>query len=279
VIELRVKAPMVDFSFFRSRSFFGANLVAFIVSFAMLAMFFFIALYMQNVLHYSPLQAGVRFLPATALIMVVAPLSGRLTDRIGPRPLIVFGLLCVAGALFWQSHVTISSGYGTLLGGFLLMGVGMGFTMSPMSTAGMNAVDRTKAGVASGVLSMSRMVGGSFGVATIGALVAGVGRSQLDKLIPAVPAAQRHTLAETLGSGALPHAGNVGHAVTQAFVTALGDGLRLGAAIAFVGAIVALVFITPKVASAPSARPDASQHATQTGDEPVAAREPVLAGG
>ena len=279
VIELRVRAPMVNFSFFRSRSFFGANLVAFIVSFAMLAMFFFIALYMQNVLHYSPLQAGVRFLPATALIMVVAPLSGRLTDRIGPRPLIVFGLLCVSGALFWQSHVTISSGYGTLLGGFLLMGVGMGFTMSPMSTAGMNAVDRTKAGVASGVLSMSRMVGGSFGVATIGALVAGVGRSQLDKLIPAVPAAQRHALAETLGSGALPHAGNVGHAVTQAFVTALGDGLRLGAAIAFVGAIVALVFITPKVASAPSATSDASQHATQTGDEPVAAREPVLAGG
>ena len=95
---------MVDFTFFRSRSFLGANMVAFIVSFAMLAMFFFIALYMQNILGYSPLQAGVRFLPSTLMIIVAAPIAGRLTDRIGPRALIVSGLVAVAASLFWQSR-------------------------------------------------------------------------------------------------------------------------------------------------------------------------------
>ncbi len=72
---------MVDFRFFRSRSFLGANIVAFIVSFAMLAMFFFLALYMQNIRGYTPLQAGVRFLPSTLMIVLIAPIAGRLADR------------------------------------------------------------------------------------------------------------------------------------------------------------------------------------------------------
>ena len=80
-IERRVAVPMVDFNFFRSRTFRGANVVAFIVSFAMLGMFFFLTLYMQNVLHYSPLEAGVRFLPTTLMVIVVAPIAGRFTDR------------------------------------------------------------------------------------------------------------------------------------------------------------------------------------------------------
>ncbi|MGH2831538.1 MAG: MFS transporter, partial [Solirubrobacteraceae bacterium] len=100
VIERRRRVPMVDFHFFHSRTFFGANVVAFIVSFAMLAMFFYLALYMQDILHYSPLQAGLRFLPSTVLIMIVAPIAGRLADRIGPRPLMTIGLTLVALSLF-----------------------------------------------------------------------------------------------------------------------------------------------------------------------------------
>ena len=97
---------------------------------------------MQNIRGYSPLEAGVRFLPSTVMIIIIAPLAGRLADRVGSRPLITFGLLCVSGALFWQSHLTVSSGYGALLPGFMLMGVGMGFVMSPMSLAAMNLMPK-----------------------------------------------------------------------------------------------------------------------------------------
>src|SRR5207302_5667595 len=99
-VELRGRAPMVEFEHFRSRSFVGANAVAFIVTFAMLAMFFFLALYMQNILGYTPLEAGIRFLPAAAVIIIVSPIAGRLADRIGPRPLMTAGLALAAFALF-----------------------------------------------------------------------------------------------------------------------------------------------------------------------------------
>jgi EmrB/QacA subfamily drug resistance transporter len=245
LVERRRESPMVDFSFFRSRTFLGANIVAFIVSFAMLAMFFFLALYMQNIRGYSPLEAGVRFLPSTVMIIIIAPLAGRLADRVGSRPLITFGLLCVSGALFWQSHLTVSSGYGALLPGFMLMGVGMGFVMSPMSLAAMNAVDRTKAGVASGILSMNRMVGGTFGVAILGALVATLGRSKIDELLPQLPDSARAKLAGGLGSGGVAHGvpARVVDGAQQAFVYALHYGLLLGSAVALLGALTAFVLI------------------------------------
>jgi EmrB/QacA subfamily drug resistance transporter len=258
IVERRVVEPMVDFQFFRSKSFLGANLVAYIVSFAMLAMFFFLALYMQNIKDYSPLQAGVRFLPSTVVIILVAPIAGRLSDRIGPKPLITAGLLIVAGSLFWQGHLQVDTSYGFLIGAFMLMGLGMGLVMSPMSTAGMNAVEPAKAGVASGILTMSRMVGGTFGVAAMGALITGLGKSKIDQLLPAMPAGQRQQLADSLGAGGARVGGQAGAAVQQAYVYALNNGLRIGAAVAVLGALLAWTLIAdraeaPAEASAESA--------------------------
>ncbi|HEV2775099.1 MAG TPA: MFS transporter [Solirubrobacteraceae bacterium] len=219
-VERRVKVPMVDFSFFRSPTFLGANIVAFIVSFAMLGMFFFLTLYMQNILRYSPLEAGIRFLPSTLMVILVAPIAGRQTDRIGPRPLIVAGLSLVAISLVWQSFLTPTSGFGFLLPGFVLMGIGIALTMSPMSTAAMNAVDQSKAGVASGILSMNRMIGGTLGVAVLGTFI-GQTSSRLD------------------------------------FVDSLGQGLLLGGLVAAAGAVVAWRLISPELAggAAPPAPP------------------------
>jgi|HubBroStandDraft_2_1064218.scaffolds.fasta_scaffold00029_32 EmrB/QacA subfamily drug resistance transporter len=264
LVERRQSSPMVDFSFFRSRTFLGANIVAFIVSFAMLAMFFFMALYMQNVLHYSPLQAGLRFLPSTLMIVLIAPGAGRLADRVGPRPLITFGLLTVSGALFWQSHLTVSSGYGALLPGFVLMGIGMAFVMSPMSTAAMNSVAQAKAGVASGILSMNRMVGGTFGVAVLGAMVATLGRSKINQLLPRASATVRAHLAAGLGSGEAPHGVPVQiiDAAQRAFVYALQYGLRLGSAVALLGALLAWTLVRSRVGEEPSA--DLSAEAAQS---------------
>jgi EmrB/QacA subfamily drug resistance transporter len=169
-IEQRVKTPMVEFGLLSDRNFLGAVVVALIVSFAMLGVFFFLALYMQDILRYSPLEAGVRFLPSTLMIVAVAPVAGRLSDRFGPRWLIAGGLAVVAASLYSFSGIAVDSAYLDLLPGFMLLGIGIAMTMSPMTSAAMNAVPVQKAGVASGVLSMFRMVGGSLGVAVTGAI-------------------------------------------------------------------------------------------------------------
>ena len=249
-IERRSRAPIVDFTFFKSRSFVGANVVAFAISFGMFAVFFFLALYMQNILGYSPLETGVRFLPSTLVIMVAGPLSGRLADRVGPRTPLVIGLSLVTVSLAWQSRIQVDTSFGFLVVPFILLGLGMGFTMSPMSTAAMNAVDRSKAGVASGTLSMTRMVGGTFGVAALGALVAAIGRHDLAKSLPGVPHDTREKLVEALG-GRLPDAtAQIRDASQQAFVDALGTGLTIAAFALLAAALVAWLMVNPK-------RPDA----------------------
>jgi EmrB/QacA subfamily drug resistance transporter len=214
-IELRVKVPMVEFRFFSDRNFLGAVVVALIVSFAMLGVFFFLALYMQNILGYSALEAGVRFLPSTLMIVVIAPLAGRMADRIGPRWLIAGGLVVVAASLYSFSGIAVDSSYGELLPGFMLLGIGIALTMSPMTSAAMNAVPVEKAGIASGVLSMFRMVGGSLGVAVTGAIFQGA-------------------------------VGNPATATPVDFVDALGHAMTVSAVVALTGAAIAALAIRAK---------------------------------
>jgi EmrB/QacA subfamily drug resistance transporter len=263
LLEPRVREPMVDFGFFRSKTFLGSNVVAFIVTFSMLATFFFIALYMQNILGYSAVEAGVRFLPSTLMIVLIAPLAGRLTDRVGPRPLMVTGLSLATLSLFLQTRIDVDTGYGLLLPAFILLGIGMALVMSPMSTAAMNSVSPDKAGVASGILSMSRMVGGTFGVAAIGALFQHLARNDLENELAGtgVSAAARERIVENLGSGSdgglTPQAAEAAHNV---FVHALSTGMWLAAGVSFVGVLVALFTIEAKPAEQPqpAAQPEAS---------------------
>jgi EmrB/QacA subfamily drug resistance transporter len=171
-IERRVPAPIVELPLFASRNFVATNVVALVVTFAMMAQFFFVTLYIQDVLGYSPVETGLRFLPSTLMIVLIAPIAGRLTDRVGARWLIGGGLAIVTVSLFWLTTIDAGTTYGDIWPSFVLMGIGMALVMSPMSTAAMNAVPVTKAGVASGLLSMNRMVGGSLGVAVVGAVFA-----------------------------------------------------------------------------------------------------------
>jgi EmrB/QacA subfamily drug resistance transporter len=234
LVELRVRAPMVEFRFFADRNFVGAVVVALIVSFAMLGVFFFLALYMQGILGYSPLEAGVRFLPSTLMIVGVAPIAGRLADHFGPRWLIVAGLAILAASLYSFTSIAVDSTYLDLLPGFVLLGVGIALTMSPMTSAAMNAVAVEKAGIASGVLSMFRMVGGSLGVAVTGAIFQGVAGSSFETATP------------------------------QAFVEGLGDAMWVSTAVAVLGAAIAALAINarpkrvslPEAAAAPAMSPD-----------------------
>jgi EmrB/QacA subfamily drug resistance transporter len=203
-IELRVAAPMVEFALFRTRQFIGTNLVAFIITFAMMGTFFFMALYMQDILGYSALEAGVRFLPTTMVIAVIAPISGRLADRLGPATPMSGGLAVLAVSMFMFAGINTSTTYSGLLIPFILMGIGIALVMSPMSTAAMNAVSVQKSGVASGVLQMSRMVGASVGVAATGAIFQSQLGSGFDPAqLATAPEQARATFVDALSSAML----------------------------------------------------------------------------
>jgi EmrB/QacA subfamily drug resistance transporter len=286
-VENRVKAPMVQFDLLSDRNFLGAVVVALIVSFAMLGVFFFLALYMQDILGYSPLEAGIRFLPSTLMIVTVAPVAGRLSDRYGPRWLIAGGLAIVAASLFSFSGIAVDSTYIDLLPGFMLLGIGIAMTMSPMTSAAMNAVPVEKAGIASGVLSMFRMVGGSLGVAVTGAIFQGLVKSRLDSLLSGsgISAAQRDSISEQLGGGSTGHiqglapgqVKEVASAGSEAFVYALGHAMTVSGFVAVIGVVVAATAIRAKGKGKESTL-EAAEAAVNPGGSAVAAREVVAAG-
>jgi EmrB/QacA subfamily drug resistance transporter len=282
-VENRVKAPMVRFDLLSDRNFLGAVVVALIITFAMMGVFFFLALYMQDILKYSPLEAGVRFLPSTLMIVGVAPVAGRLADRYGPRWLIAGGLTLVAASLFVFSGIAVDSGYLDLLPGFMLLGVGVAMTMSPMTSAAMNAVSVDKAGIASGVLSMFRMVGGSLGVAITGAIFQGLVSSQLGTLLvgSGVTAAQRDAVSEQLGSGTSGHVAGLSTAQAHevksagegAFVYALGHAMTVSGFVALFGAAVGATAIRAKKRRVAETTIEAAEANVNPGGSAVAAEE------
>jgi EmrB/QacA subfamily drug resistance transporter len=173
LLERHQRAPMLDLSLFRNRTFGGANAAMLFVGLAMFGTFFYVSLYMQNVLGYSPVQAGASFLPMTILIILIAPRAGALTDRVGSRWLVGTGMTLLAVMLFYYTTLGANESFWALLPGLLIGGFGMGLTMTPVTAAAMSAVSVDKAGVGSAVLNSARQVGGSLGIAVMGAIVAG----------------------------------------------------------------------------------------------------------
>ncbi len=171
VLELRQRIPMLDLSLFRNPTFAGANVVMFLVALAMFGVFFFVSLYTQNILGYSPTEAGASFLPMTILIVLLAPIAGRLADRIGSRWLMGTGLGFVAASLAIFSTLGVASSFWNLLPAMIVGGIGMAFAMTPTAAAAMGSVPVDKAGVGSAVLNSMRQVGGSLGIALMGAIV------------------------------------------------------------------------------------------------------------
>jgi EmrB/QacA subfamily drug resistance transporter len=172
LLEQRQRLPMLDLSLFRNVGFAGANTVMLLVGLAMFGIFFYVSLYVQQVLHYSPVEAGASFLPWTLLIILIAPQAGRLSDRFGPRPFVSAGMAILAGAMLVFSRFGVGASYWDLLPGMLLGGLGMSIAMAPTTAAAMSSVRPDKAGVGSAVLNSMRQVGGSLGIAIMGAIVA-----------------------------------------------------------------------------------------------------------
>jgi EmrB/QacA subfamily drug resistance transporter len=223
-LERHQRLPMLDLSLFRNRTFSGANTAMLFVGLAMFGTFFYLSLYMQNVLRYSPVETGASFLPMTCLIILIAPRAGKLSDRFGSRWLVGGGMTLLAVMLLYYSTFGAHESFWAILPGLLIGGIGMGSTMTPVTAAAMSAVPVDKAGVGSAVLNSGRQVGGSLGIAVMGAIVAS-------------SAGGVHT--------------------PEAFLGGFHDALRVASGLALAGAIVATAAIRkiehPHVAERPIA--------------------------
>jgi len=231
VVERRQARPMLDLTLLRVPSFAGVSLLTVALSASMFAMFLYLTLYIQNVLHYGPLQAGLRFLPFSLLSFTVAPISGRLTVRMPVRWLLFAGLMLTAGGLALMSGVDAGSGWTALLPGFVLAGVGVGLANPAIASTAVGVVSHQRAGMASGVSNTCRQVGLATGIAALGAVF-------------------QHELASRLGGGvsgagalsARPPPGRA-HAFQVAFTGALSEILVIATGVALLGALAGLVLV------------------------------------
>ncbi|MGC9973887.1 MAG: MFS transporter [Gaiellaceae bacterium] len=238
LLERHQRLPMLDLSLFRSSTFAGAMLVVLFVGLAMFGVFVFVSLFVQRkgLYGYSPTEAGAAFLPMTFLVTLIAPLAGRLSDRIGSRWLMSSGMALVAVGLYLFSRLGIGSTYADMLFAMVIAAFGMSMAMTPTVAAAMSAVDVDKAGVSSAVLNSFRQVGGSIGIALLGAILAHSAGSWASQ-----PGHQILAVRE------LAHAGlSRQNAVkTAAFAHGYSSALLFSALVALSAAVVAFVMIRP----------------------------------
>jgi predicted MFS family arabinose efflux permease len=173
-IERRSSAPLVDLSRLRTRAVAGPNVVILLATSVMCSLFFFLALYLQTVLGGSALSAGVQLLPLTGTIVVVAPLAGRLADRMGARVPVTAGMALLATALLGLSTLRTDSALWTMFPWLALAGLGIGLTTTPTTTAAMGG-GAGEHGIAAGLLNTFRATGLALGIAVMGAVLAGYG--------------------------------------------------------------------------------------------------------
>ena len=216
LLERHQHAPMLPLDLFRSRTYVGANVAMGLIALAMFGVFFFVSLYMQGILGYSAVQTGAAFLPMTLLIVVCAPIAGKLSDRLGSRWLMTGGLVLVTIHLMLLGRLGVDATYSQMLLAFVVGGVGMAATMTPSAAAATRSVPVDKAGVGSAVLNTSRQVGGTLGIAIMGAI-----------------------MASEIGGVRTP----------QSFVDAFQTTLHVAAGIALAGAILSAVLVRSHHAS------------------------------
>ena len=195
LVEPRVRAPIVEFALFRNRPYLGASAAAFCLVGAWWGVIFYFPQYLQEILGYSAIGSGALVLPITAPMVAISPLAPRLIARVGVRALMTLGMACGTVGMLLLTRIDATSGYGTLLPGFLLFGIALGLVYAPMSTAAMAAMPHAKAGIAAGVLAMNRMVAGAFALAGMGALF---GELQDERAADGVRAAYSYALGRSL---------------------------------------------------------------------------------
>ena len=244
---------MFDMSLFRKPAFIGASVTAFSVSSAMFAMFLYITLYIQTLLGYSPLQTGLRFLPFTVVSFFVAAPTGNLSSRIPLRFLLGLGLAMTGAGLLLMGNLTPSSGWTGLLAGSVVAGAGVGLVNPSLASAAIGVVPPQRSGMASGINNTFRQVGIATGIAVLGALFESRISSKLTPRLAHTPVAgQAAKIAHAVAAGgtqqilhATPAAfrAQAAAAIRLAFTSAMNELFVVGAVIALVGALAALVLV------------------------------------
>jgi EmrB/QacA subfamily drug resistance transporter len=242
-IELRSRHPLMPVSIFRLRTLRGANIVGLLVGMSLFSMFFFISLYLQDVMHYSPIKTGISYLPLAVGIIISAGAAAQLVTRVGFKSPLIAGMLLIAAGLFWFSQVPGTGGSfaADVLGPSLLAAVGLGLSFVPVTIAAVTGTKPHEAGLASGLINTSEQVGGALGLA----ILATVANSRTQSLF---------------------HAGI--HSSAIALTKGYDRAFLVGAGFAVAGAILAAVLISSR---------DSRQHAQEV-QRADAAAAPVAAG-
>jgi EmrB/QacA subfamily drug resistance transporter len=251
-IESRVREPMLPLGLLKRPSFTGVQLAAFAISASAFALFLYITLYLQNYHGYSPLETGLRYLPITVASFFAAPIAGALLSRVAARALLSVGLALSGAGLLLMSGVDAGSEWTTLLGGFLVLGGGVGLLNPVIGDVALSVVPKERSGMAAGINDTFRQVGVAVGVAVWGAIFVGQGAAKVSDLTAGTAAAsgdQPRQLVEAASSGSLPQAlagvpqqaqPAVEHAAREGFLAGFNDVLTAGGLVCLAGAVLAL---------------------------------------
>jgi EmrB/QacA subfamily drug resistance transporter len=243
IVERRVAQPILDLTLFRKPAFCGASIAAFVLSASMFAMFLYLTLYVQNILGYSALESGLRFMPITLMAFAVAPLSGKLAERLGVRWFLAGGLTLVGIGLLLMSGVEPGDDWTALLAGFLVAGGGIGLTNPALATAAIGVVEPRRSGMASGINSTFRQVGIATGIAAWGAIFQ---HAVADEFSRRSGGRVANDLADYIAfGGATRQGGRLAQVAEEAFVAGLDRILLLAAILALAGAVLSGLLVRP----------------------------------
>jgi EmrB/QacA subfamily drug resistance transporter len=202
-IEMRSTAPLVPLGIFRLRTLTGANVVGLLLGASLFSMFFLITLYMQQVLHYSPIHAGLSYLPLAATTTIASAIGAQLVSRVGFKPILAAGMAILGGGLFWFSHIAVHGSFlGDILGALLLGATGLGFGFVASTIAAVSGVPEREQGLASGLINTTQQFGGALGVA----ILSTVATTRTDHLLrsgASVPQALTHGFQSAFLGGAV----------------------------------------------------------------------------
>ena len=251
-VESRVSEPMLPLGLFKRPSFTGVQLAAFAISAAAFALFLYIGLYLQNYLGYTPLQAGLRYLPITLAAFFLSPVAAALLTRVPARVLLSAGLALSGLGLLLMSGISAGSEWTTLLGGFLVLGAGVGLLNPVIGDVALSVVPKERSGMAAGINDTFRQVGVAVGVAVWGAIFVGQGAAKVSDLTAGTATASGdhpRQLVEAASSGSLNQAlaavpqhaqPAIEHAAREGFLAGTNEVLTLGSLVCFAGAVLAL---------------------------------------